>query len=891
MTFLSVASLKGLIKKAIAKSPYRVVRQSTLAKLREQAKKSAPTAQVRQKAPKQEEMFLSLVVPSYNVAPYIDQFLESVFNQSTKPKRFEVILVNDGSTDKTGEIIDSWQARYPDHIRVVHQENGGLSAARNAGLAVAIGKWVSFPDPDDFLDVDYFKHMMAETAHKQTRPLVAVVSKLIFYHEDLDEFADTHPLRYRYGEAVTRRRSHDLKDFMVLAVNAAWLRRETLVRHGLTFDGRVRPSFEDVHFFNRLLLLTPRRTVSFVRDALYYYRKRSDKSSLLDKSKIKPEWYDDQLRYGYLDLLQKSAELLVKVPRHIQRVCLYSTFWRFRHLVDHPERAAFLTDEQRSTFWQLLQEVFHYIDVETIEHFHLAGCTEEHKTALLALFKGQRRSQTAVYLEQVDPDAGMMQFSYFTGGDVSFDLRCLVNGVEVASFLPSRRTAHFLDMVYFRQNFFWLKLRDGDDVVFEREGEPCPIRRKGHSLGKTADWASLRNAVRVGLPSKPTAETKRLRAQVLARRDVYRGAMVLMDREDKADDNAEHLYRHLLATGRAANAWFVLRRESRDWPRLEAEGFKLLEFRSDEHIAAQMNAEFLISSHVDHFVLWPVARADFADLARYKFVFLQHGVTTNDLSQWLNSKPIRLFVTVMPDEYREIARPDGNYVFSEREVVLSGFPRHDALWAKGQAMTGDSILFIPTWRKYLTDEADRDGMRRGKVDHFLDSDYARNWLELLNSPRLQSIAEAHGLRIVFAPHPNIAMYLEDMDLPDHIQIVNVLDGASYQDLFARARIAVTCYSSAATEVAFLQRPLVYFQFDADQVFEGDHVWRRGSFSFETDGFGPVTKSADAALNRIEEALEGREDPVYASRRDAAFPFRDGQCCERVYQAIEGIRHR
>jgi len=594
---------------------------------------------------------------------------------------------------------------------------------------------------------------------------------------------------------------------------------------------------------------------------------------------------------AYLDLLQKGQDKFGKVPRHLQRTCLYSTVWRFRYLVDHSERASFLTDEQRSTFWHLLQEVFHYIEPETIADFHLAGCAEEHKTALLALFKGQRRSLTAVYLEQVDPDAGMMQFSYFTGGDDSFDLRCLVNGVEVASFLPSRRTAHFLDKVYYRQNFFWLKLRDGDDVVFEREGEPCPIRRKGHSLGKTADWASLRDAVRAARPSKPTAETKRLRTHVLARRDVYRGAMVLMDREDKADDNAEHLYRHLMATGRAENAWFVLNRESRDWPRLEAEGFKLLEFRSDEHIAAQMNAEFLISSHIDHFVLWPVARADFADLARYKFVFLQHGVTINDLSLWLNSKPIRLFVTAMPDEYREIVRPDGSYVFSEREVVLSGFPRHDALWAKGRSVPGDSILIIPTWRKYLTGEVHDDETRPGKVDHFLDSDYARNWMELLNSPRLQSIAEAHGLRIVFAPHPNIAMYLEDMDLPDHIQIVNVLDGASYQDLFARARVAVTCYSSAATEVAFLQRPLVYFQFDEDQVFEGDHVWRRGSFSFETDGFGPVTKSVDAALSQVEEALDGRENPVYAHRRDSAFPFRDGQCCERVYQAIEGIRHR
>ena len=99
-----------------------------------------------------------------------------------------------------------------------------------------------------------------------------------------------------------------------------------------------------------------------------------------------------------------------------------------------------------------------------------------------------------------------------------------------------------------------------------------------------------------------------------------------MDRDDKADDNAEHLYRHLMATGRAGNAWFVLSPLSPDWARLAAKGFRLLPFGSDEHVAAVMNAEFLVSSHIDHFLLWPAPKAHFADLARYSFVFLQHGV-------------------------------------------------------------------------------------------------------------------------------------------------------------------------------------------------------------------------------------------------------------------------
>ncbi len=361
-----------------------------------------------------------------------------------------------------------------------------------------------------------------------------------------------------------------------------------------------------------------------------------------------------------------------------------------------------------------------------------------------------------------------------------------------------------------------------------------------------------------------------------------------MDRDDKADDNAEHLYRHMMQTGRADNAWFILSRNSLDWERLEAEGFKLLEFGSDDHIAAQMNAATVISSHIDHYVLWPVERRLFADLARYKFIFLQHGITTNDLSLWSNTKPIRLFVTATPDETRSIAAPDGKYMFSDREVLQSGFPRHDALLAKAAKAQQDTILIMPTWRKYLTDETVRDGMQRGKVMEFSESDYARNWGAVLRDPRLRELAEVHGKKVIFVPHPNMAMYLEEMGVPDWIEQIDIRQGISYQELFARAAVAVTCFSSAASEVAYLQRPVVYFHFDAESIFSGGHVYQQGYFSFKRDGFGPVAEAPDEVFAALAAALEGKEDPVYAKRRARAFPFRDGGRCERVCQAVERL---
>ncbi len=93
-------------------------------------------------------MDLSLIIPVYNVERYLPMCLESVVQQGLED--FEAILVDDGSTDDSSKICDEYAARYP-QFRVIHQENHGLSAARNVGIKNAKGKYVFFVDSDDFL--------------------------------------------------------------------------------------------------------------------------------------------------------------------------------------------------------------------------------------------------------------------------------------------------------------------------------------------------------------------------------------------------------------------------------------------------------------------------------------------------------------------------------------------------------------------------------------------------------------------------------------------------------------------------------------------------------------------------------------------------------------------
>lgn len=95
---------------------------------------------------------ISVIVPVYNVEPYLRECIDSILAQTYTD--FELILVDDGSPDKCGEICDEYAAK-DSRIRVIHQENGGLSAARNAGLDIAQGEYVTFVDSDDFVAPNY----------------------------------------------------------------------------------------------------------------------------------------------------------------------------------------------------------------------------------------------------------------------------------------------------------------------------------------------------------------------------------------------------------------------------------------------------------------------------------------------------------------------------------------------------------------------------------------------------------------------------------------------------------------------------------------------------------------------------------------------------------------
>ena len=106
---------------------------------------------------------ISVIVPFYNVEPYIRNCVDSIINQTYK--NLEIILADDGSTDNSGKICDEYALK-DNRIKVLHLKNGGPGIARNAGLDVATGKYIGYVDSDDYIEPDMYETLYNAGTYK-----------------------------------------------------------------------------------------------------------------------------------------------------------------------------------------------------------------------------------------------------------------------------------------------------------------------------------------------------------------------------------------------------------------------------------------------------------------------------------------------------------------------------------------------------------------------------------------------------------------------------------------------------------------------------------------------------------------------------------------------------
>jgi glycosyltransferase involved in cell wall biosynthesis len=850
-----------------------------------------PTEQVR---PGSSIPRFTIVTAVYNVSRFLDAFIDSVEQQTFLADSIEVIAVDDGSTDDSPAKLRAWAERRPGLVTVVTKENGGQATARNLGLEHARGEWVTFTDPDDVIEPGYLAEVDAFLGRHPETEMVGC--NLLMLDDRTGEVNDRHPLRFRFrGKGRVRNLDHHPGYFFASAP-VAFFRREVIESLGLRFDPLIRPNFEDGHFTSLYLLGLDQPLVGFVPAARYRYRKRNDASSTLGASLADPQRYTTVLRLGYLDLLVRAShQRLRPVPQWLQNLILYEVSWLLgvQLRAGGSSSAALLAVAEE--FHDLLAEILTYLEPAVIDGTPVARMRLLWRQMLLHSYAPEPWHQESAHLTRFDHEQRLVQVMYRYTHDAPEEV-VLSDGVPVEPVFAKVRDHRLVGRVMMYERILWVR---GDAPVGLRlDGRDLPLELvMPPRVTYVVEPGTVRERLdRFGPRPEPTPPRSR-RAQVLeavARlrpvRRRFRDAWVLMDRVHDADDNGQRLFEYLRAERREINAWFTVERGAPAWkPLRKAHGRRVVAHGSLRWKLLLLNASHLLSSHADLPVIAPDALVDLGIELGWRFTFLQHGVIKDDLSNWLNRKPIDTFVTSTTAEQASIVADHTGYVFTGREAVLTGLPRFDRLREIAGHLAPaerDLVLVAPTWRQWLTLKLDPGSQRRSLRTDFLDSEFVTAWLGFLGSDRLRAAADEHGVRIGFLPHPNLQAALDDVPLPDHVQRLT-FDDNDVQRLFARAAVLVTDYSSMAFNTAYVERPVVYFQFDRDRVLGGEHVGSQGYFDYERDGYGPVVLDVDKAVDSVVDALaRGRVPaPEYLERIEEAFPLRDGRCCERVVEAV------
>lgn len=347
------------------------------------------------------------------------------------------------------------------------------------------------------------------------------------------------------------------------------------------------------------------------------------------------------------------------------------------------------------------------------------------------------------------------------------------------------------------------------------------------------------------------------------------------ERPYKAQDTGYRLFEYIRKNHPEANVYYVIDRDSPELKNIEHLG-NIVFYKSKEHIFKTLTATRILGSHHPDY-LYPMRTDEFKRKVKAVKVFLQHGVmgtknTTHFYSR--NSQSFNTDLFLVSSEFeKQIIEKDFGYEPSE--VVVTGLSRFDSLF-RNDVPVKRQLLIIPTWREWLVND-----------EQFLESEYFANYFSLVNNPKLHELAEQYHFEIVFCLHPNMQSFSHYFyDSP--VRVINQGE-IDVQYLLKQSAMMITDYSSVAFDFSFLEKPILYYQFDKQR-----YIGKKGShLDLERDLPGDIIYEEDTLIQLIDgyakrNFLMSNENKNKASK---FLTYKDKQSSERIFRATQKAKKR
>ena len=353
--------------------------------------------------------------------------------------------------------------------------------------------------------------------------------------------------------------------------------------------------------------------------------------------------------------------------------------------------------------------------------------------------------------------------------------------------------------------------------------------------------------------------------------------------EDKfeARDNAYWLFKYTCEKHPEIDAVYAINPKCPDAIKVQKLG-KTISYGTFIHWVYYLASSKQISSHkggkpnaaVCYFL-------EISGILKNKRVFLQHGIIKDDL-KWLYYDVCKfsLFVTTAKREYEFV---ESTFGYNNKQIVkLLGLCRFDNLMNYKNVLKSKQILVMPTWRDWVAKTIDNDS-------DFMETTFFKSWYSFLNNKDLQEFLVKNDYQLIFYPHRQMQKYISLFKTDCKSIIIPDFKTVGVQELLMESAFLVTDYSSIYFDFAYMEKPLVYYQFDYKEYREKQY--QEGYFSYEIDGFGEICYDEQSLIDKIKAYCSNnfKLKEEYKKRVDSFFTLHDNKNCERNFNAIKELK--
>lgn len=360
---------------------------------------------------------------------------------------------------------------------------------------------------------------------------------------------------------------------------------------------------------------------------------------------------------------------------------------------------------------------------------------------------------------------------------------------------------------------------------------------------------------------------------------------IINDRVKEGNDNGEALFKYICKNNKklAKNTYYLIDRNNvKKYKELKKIG-KVLKFKSIKHKIIFLNSKVIATSYIGNGanVYNPFSDTEmemYKDLINKKTVFLQHGILMSDFHLMFNRARMGIdrFVVSTNKELDSIIKY--GYLYEKEQLVKTGLARYDLLENKSE----NKILMFFTWRKWLANLNEHD---------FENSNYYLTIRSLLGNEDFIKLLKNNNYTVEVVLHAELTKFYDIFKYfnNEYIKVFKSSD-VSYSEKFNTCSMLITDYSSIHFDIAYLNKPIIYYQFDSNEFFNNHTSNGFSEFDYSEDGFGDVLKDEKDVIDLTYEYTknECKMKKKYINRVNNTFFNTDNNNSKRITEVIENL---